>query len=109
MRMVSGMAHARSVTKDSNGNLIAPKWLAAVVPLLCAGASWAASYGAVGARLTSVEERLRQTPTLAEIQTIRDLLADFRAQFISYSADGRQSMVKIAAIEAILSEMRRPR
>ncbi len=107
--MVRGMVRSRIVVRDTNGNIVAPRWLALAVPIFAAGASWGASYAATGARLTAVEARLRDTPALSEVQMIRDLLADLRSQFVSYSADGRDAMVKIARIEAVLEEMRRPR
>ena len=95
--------------KDSNGNLIAPRWLAVVVPLFAGAASWGASYGAMNARVSALEARAQDMATKEQVQMVRDLLSDLRTQFISYAADGRDGMVRIARIEAALEEMRRPR
>lgn len=63
------------MARDSNGHVLAPRWMAIAVPMLCAGAAWGASQATVQARMATVEAvQKRQEDVLERLTRIETIL-----------------------------------
>ena len=95
--------------KDSNGNLVLPKWALGVGSLFLASVPAGVSIAAINRLEDRLEARIESKVGAKELETLRQDVAVIRVEVEEsrrYRVDGFQ---RLARIEALLEELRKPR